>query len=100
MLKLTSLVSVIALPELLYAAQLIYAVNYLQVPLLIVTVIWYLAITSILYVGQYYLERRYGRGHSRELPPTPLGRLKDMLSIRHAKPPEPATGPAGNGDRG
>lgn len=100
MLKLTSLVSVIALPELLYAAQLIYAVNYLQVPLLIVTVIWYLAITSILYVGQYYLERRYGRGHSRELPPTPLGRLKEMLSIRHAEPPDPATGRAGNGDRG
>lgn len=92
MLKTTSLVSVIALPELLYAAQLIYSVNYAQVPLLIVTVIWYLLITSILYVGQYYLERRYGRGHTRELPPTPLGRLKEMVSIRHAKPPAPASG--------
>ncbi|WP_022928634.1 amino acid ABC transporter permease [Patulibacter americanus] len=89
MLKTTSLVSVIAVSELLYASQLIYAVNYRQIPLLLVTVIWYLAITSILYVVQYYLERRFGRGHSRELPPTPIGRLKAMLSIKHVKPPIP-----------
>lgn len=97
MLKTTSLVSVIAYPELLYAAQLIYAVNYKQIPLLLVTVIWYLLITSILYVVQYYLERRFGRGHSRELPPTPIGRLKAMLWIKHAEPPVPAAAGRGGG---
>jgi polar amino acid transport system permease protein len=43
---------------------------------LIVASIWYLALTSVLYIGQYYLERYYARGSSRELPPTPLQRLR------------------------
>ena len=62
MLKTTSLASVITVTELLYSAQLIYSVNFKTIPLLIVASIWYLACTSILYVGQYYLERHYGRG--------------------------------------
>ena len=66
MLKTTSLVSVIATQELLYSAQLIYAVNYRQIPLLIVASIWYLSVTSVLSIGQYYVERRYGRGSARE----------------------------------
>jgi polar amino acid transport system permease protein len=65
MLKNTSLVSVIALPELLYATQEIYAVNFLPIPLLIVAAIWYLAMTSVAYVGQYFIERHFGRGFSR-----------------------------------
>ena len=32
--------------------------------------------TSVLYVGQYYLERHFARGSSRELPPTPLQRIR------------------------
>ena len=43
MLKTSSLVSVIAYTELLYSAQLIYSVNYKQIPLLIVASIWYLS---------------------------------------------------------
>jgi polar amino acid transport system permease protein len=66
MLKTTSLVSVIAVGDLLYAVQAIYAVNFKTIPLLIVASIWYLVCTSVLYVGQYYLERYYGRGSSRE----------------------------------
>jgi polar amino acid transport system permease protein len=66
MLKNTSLVSVVAYGELLYAVQLIYDVNFRQIPLLMVAVIWYLAMTSVLYVGQYFIERRYGRGFTRE----------------------------------
>jgi polar amino acid transport system permease protein len=62
MLKYTSLVSVIALPELLYSAQLIYQQNFQTIPLLMVASIWYLAVTSILSVIQGYIERRYGRG--------------------------------------
>jgi len=65
MLKNTSLASVITYVELTYAAQEIYAANYKVIPLLIVISIWYLAMTSVLYVGQYFIERRYGRGFSR-----------------------------------
>lgn len=65
MLKTTSLVSVIASSDLLYSAQLIYAQNFKQIPLLIVVCIWYLAITTLLSLGQAVLERRYGRGVSR-----------------------------------
>jgi polar amino acid transport system permease protein len=65
MLKNTSLVSVIAYTELLYSVQQIYSVSFQTIPLLIVASIWYLAMTSVLYVGQYFIERRYGRGFSR-----------------------------------
>jgi len=84
MLKLSSLVSVIAYTELLYSVQLIYSQNFRQIPLLIVASIWYLVLTTILSIGQYYLERRFGRGSSRELPLTPLQRLRRQLGIRHA----------------
>jgi polar amino acid transport system permease protein len=65
MLKNTSLASVVAFTELLYSVQLIYSVNYKQIPLLLVAVFWYLVMTSVLYVGQYFIERRYGRGFTR-----------------------------------
>jgi polar amino acid transport system permease protein len=65
MLKNSSLVSVIAYTELLYSAQLIYSVNYKTIQLLIVASFWYLVMTSVLYVGQYFIERRFGRGFSR-----------------------------------
>ncbi|MFQ8870575.1 MAG: amino acid ABC transporter permease [Varibaculum timonense] len=63
MLKTTSLV--LAVPftlELTYAASTIGNRNFLPIPLLIVAAIWYLTITSILMVGQSYIERYYGRG--------------------------------------
>lgn len=65
MLKSTSLVSVLAFPELLYSAQLIYSENFLTVPLLITASIWYLLVTSVLTVGQHYVERYFGRGAAR-----------------------------------
>ncbi len=65
MLKNTSLVSVIAYTELLYSVQQIYDVNYQTIPLLIVASIWYLVMTSVAYVGQYFIERRFGRGFAR-----------------------------------
>jgi polar amino acid transport system permease protein len=86
MLKTSSLVSVIATTELLYSVQLIYAVNYRTIPLLIVASIWYLVVTTVLSIGQYYVERRYGRSGSRELAPTPLQRLRRNLWIRHSRP--------------
>jgi len=81
MLKTSSLVSVIAVPELLYASQLIYAVNYLTIQLLIVASLWYLIVTTVLTIGQYYLERRYGRGTARSLPDTPLQKLRRNLLV-------------------
>ena len=59
MVKNTSLVSVIALAELLYTAQLIYARTYETIPLLIVASLWYLVVVSVLSVGQHFLEHRY-----------------------------------------
>ena len=81
MLKLTSLVSVIAYTDLLYSGQLIYSRTYQTIPLLIVVSIWYLVVTSVLSVGQYYLERRFGRGSSRELPATPFQRMARRLRL-------------------
>jgi polar amino acid transport system permease protein len=85
MLKTTSLVSVIATTELLYSVQLIYAVNYRTIPLLIVASIWYLIVTTVLTVGQYYLERHFGRGVERTLPGTPIERLRRYLIPHHAE---------------
>ncbi|MCF3139818.1 MULTISPECIES: amino acid ABC transporter permease [unclassified Paenarthrobacter] len=62
MLKGTSLVSVLAISDLLYSAQIIYANNYQTIPLLIVASLWYLLMTTVLSFFQNKLERRYGRG--------------------------------------
>ena len=83
MLKTTSLVSVIAVTDLLYSVEIIYARTYQTIPLLIVASLWYLIVTSVLSFGQYYVERYYARGSSRELPDTPLQRLRRSLRIRH-----------------
>jgi polar amino acid transport system permease protein len=66
MLKNTSLAIVLGgVFELLFEAQQIYAATYQTIQLLIVASIWYLVMTSVLYVGQYFIERRFGRGFSR-----------------------------------
>jgi polar amino acid transport system permease protein len=62
LLKTSSIASVIAVTELLYSAQLIYAVNYLTIPLLVVASVWYLAVTTVLSIGQHYLERHFSKG--------------------------------------
>ncbi|WP_100343030.1 amino acid ABC transporter permease [Compostimonas suwonensis] len=62
MLKNTSLVSVIAMADLFYSVELIYANTFQTIPMLIVACIWYLVVVSLLSFGQSYLERRYGRG--------------------------------------
>ena len=58
MLKFTSLVSVLALPDLLYSAQMVYARTYQTVPLLIVATIWYLVLTTILTLAEHSIEHR------------------------------------------
>ncbi|TFD51138.1 amino acid ABC transporter permease [Cryobacterium sp. Hh7] len=79
MLKNTSLLSVIAVLEVYTVATQISSQNLRQVELLVVVSCWYLFLTSVLSIPQYYLERHYGRGNARTLPPTPLGRVWGVL---------------------
>ena len=62
MLKMTSLVSVIALSDLLYSAQSIYSRTFETIPLLLVCCCWYLFFTSLLSIVQGRIEAHYGRG--------------------------------------
>jgi polar amino acid transport system permease protein len=88
MLKTTSLVAFIALGDLLYSAQLIYAVNYKIIQLLLVASAWYLVFTSVLTVGQYYIERHFGRGATRGQALTPFQRIRENFWPRHVGPEE------------
>jgi polar amino acid transport system permease protein len=63
MLKLSSLVTIIGMTDLLGAVQQISARNLQTFPLFEVAALWYLLITSILTVLQGMLERRFARGH-------------------------------------
>lgn len=82
MLKTSSLASVITYGELLLAARTYYTQNLLIFELLFTAAIWYLVLTSVFSVAQFYLERRFARGAARELPPTPLQRV--LANIRKA----------------
>lgn len=65
MIKATSLVSVIAMADLLYSVQSIYNRTFEIIPMLMVAVFWYLLITSVLNIGQSYIEAYYGRSDRR-----------------------------------
>lgn len=68
MLKTTSLVTAVPYTLELYTrTRDISAVIFKPIPLLLVAATWYLAITSVLMVGQYYLEKHFSRGISRKL---------------------------------
>jgi len=87
MLKTSSLASVVLVTELLYSVQLIYARTYQTIPLLVVASLWYLIMTSILMVGQYFIERRYSRGAARPRTPWVLQRLTALgPTVRHEVP--------------
>lgn len=58
MLKFTSLVSVLATPDLLYSAQMIYARNYQTIPLLLVATVWYLVLTTLFTAVQHAVENK------------------------------------------
>ncbi|MFD7033548.1 amino acid ABC transporter permease [Streptomyces sp. NPDC059917] len=81
MLKTSSLVVAVQYADLLRAAQDIAATSFAVMEMFIVASIWYLALTSVFSVGQYYLERRFARGSLRSLPPTPLQRLRANLNM-------------------
>lgn len=86
MLKTTSLVSTVQYVDLLKAAQDIGQGSGAIVEMLFLAAAWYLILTSVFSVGQYYLERHYAKGSSRTLPPTPVQRFKAaVLPVRRPK---------------
>jgi len=95
MLKTSSLVSVITVTDLLFSVKQIYGRTYQTMPLLLVAAIWYLTVTTVLTIGQFYVERYFAKGAFRELPPTPLQRLRKYLFTFHAPPPAPPLAPPG-----
>ncbi|SMY09829.1 amino acid ABC transporter permease [Flavimaricola marinus] len=84
MLKFTSLVSVLALPDLLFSAQMVYARTYQTIPLLMVATIWYLVLTTVLTFAEHAIEHRLSEGS----PPSKRSfqkRLFDMRPFRRQK---------------
>lgn len=65
LVKGTSIVSTMAIADLFYQVQVIFGRNGRVVPLLMVATVWYIVITSVLTIVQYYIERHYARGAHR-----------------------------------
>ncbi|RDI43871.1 amino acid ABC transporter permease [Nocardia mexicana] len=78
--KGTSIVSVMAIAELFYQVQVIFGRNGRVVPLLMVATVWYIVLTTVLTVVQYYIERHFAKGSQRELPPTPWQRVRGKIA--------------------
>jgi polar amino acid transport system permease protein len=81
MLKTTSLVAAVGFADLFYVIQTIANRTYQVMSLLVVACLWYLIMTSILMSGQYYIERYYAKGSLRQLPPTPIQKLRSLIGI-------------------
>jgi polar amino acid transport system permease protein len=65
MLKTTSLVTAVPFSLDLYTrSRDISAETFNPIPLLLVASAWYLLFTSVLMIGQYFLEKRFARGLS------------------------------------
>ncbi|MGN8116822.1 amino acid ABC transporter permease/ATP-binding protein [Labrys sp. 22185] len=94
--KSTSMVYVLALPELFYTVQVIYRRNLEVIPLLMVATVWYLIIMSVLSLIQLRIERHYARGALRTAPASLLERITGRGDSRQNKlmpavqPPAPA----------
>ena len=91
MLKTTSLVATISVLDLTGTAELIYGSNSLQIPLLVVISIWYLAMTSVLSFGQYFVERRFSRG-TRALSQRPARRMLSRMTATRRAEDSPSVG--------
>ena len=81
-LKTTSLAVAVPFTLDLFGRQRdIAAVIFQPIPLLLVAAAWYLLITSILMVGQFYLERYFSRGVSRKLTAKQLDALAEAQTL-------------------
>ncbi|MBR8252526.1 amino acid ABC transporter permease/ATP-binding protein [Burkholderia ambifaria] len=99
--KGTSMVYVLAMPELFYTVQVIYRRNLEVIPLLMVATVWYLIILTVLSALQVQVERHYARGALRNPPPSALtfvlarvGALWRRAAARHATVAATARGDA------
>jgi polar amino acid transport system permease protein len=88
MLKTTSLVTAVPYTLDLYGitSREIAARLFEPIPLLLVAATWYLAITSVLMVGQYYLERYFSRGATRKLTTKQLEALAKAQMVGEVHP--------------
>ncbi|SEG93316.1 amino acid ABC transporter membrane protein, PAAT family [Actinacidiphila yanglinensis] len=55
------------------------------VPLLLVATVWYVVLTSVVSVAQFYVERYFSRGALRTVPPTPWQRLRTAVADLRAR---------------
>ncbi|WIK61892.1 amino acid ABC transporter permease [Gleimia europaea] len=86
MLKTTSLVAAIPFTlELTWAARDKGIQLFAPVPLLVAAAIWYLFITSVLMIGQMYLERYFGRGFDEQASKNTKGKPTKQDLIGSAK---------------
>lgn len=84
LVKATSLVFYVSLLDLFGTVQSLgstYSGDI--VPLLLVATFWYVILTSVISVIQFYVERHYSRGALRTVPPTPLQKLR--AAVRAAR---------------
>ncbi|WP_018183936.1 amino acid ABC transporter permease [Kaistia granuli] len=84
LLKMTSLVTFIAVDDLFYTAQSIYARTFETIPLLIVVAFWYLFVVTVMSIGQHFLERYYGRSDRRQENPV-IRLLQSLLGSRKGR---------------
>lgn len=80
MLKTTSLVAAVQYTELLRTAQDIGSTSGAAAEMLFLAAAWYLILTTVFSIGQFYLERYYARGSSRSLPLTPFQKVRRNLT--------------------
>jgi polar amino acid transport system permease protein len=80
LLKTSSLAYAIQFSEVLKAATDISSRNLAVMELLMVATIWYLVMTTVFSIFQYYVERYFARGSSRSMPDTPWQRAKKNLT--------------------
>ncbi|MCD9878005.1 amino acid ABC transporter permease [Streptomyces guryensis] len=80
MLKTSSLAYAVQLPELIKKATDISSTSLAVVEMYFVACIWYLLLTTVFSIVQYYVERRYARGTTRNLPATPLQKIRTNLT--------------------
>ena len=90
MLKYTSLAAFVGMGELDYQAQQTQASTFRAIPPFIAISLWYLAMTTVLSIGQYFLERHYRRGTAADRPDRLVQLWTRMVTKRHVEVFPPA----------
>ncbi|HUZ20129.1 MAG TPA: amino acid ABC transporter permease [Acidimicrobiales bacterium] len=90
MLKTSALASVAAVYELTGESLLIAARTYQIIPMLIVASLWYITLSSVLTIGQFFVERHYARGAVATVRYPPL-RTQLLRNLGRLRAPSPGT---------